>query len=254
MVDIKAVYGDMPMEEIHAHVLGMLKVIHRICKREEIGYFMQAGTLLGSVREGGFIPWDDDADIMMHRDDYDRFEACCGTELEGEGYYLNYTDRVPKVCLLSQPHVHVDIFTIDLLPAGSFQKKYKLLMLKLLQGMAKEDVDYSNYSLLGKLQVFVTSAVGRLFSNEKKLELYRKMSVYGSNEKSTAVFWSNDLYRFIHYEFDRDYWRETEEMPFEDTTLNAPKHWDIYLRICYGDNYMEPVKEDFYTYKKDWKE
>lgn len=235
------------LEKLHKIDLAMLKLIDEICDKEQISYFMQGGTLLGAVRSRGFIPWDDDADIMMYREEFDRFERCASPYLEPAGFYLNYTDRVPKVCMKEETGARVDIFIIDYLPDSTFKKKYKLFMLKLLQGMAKSDVDLSTYSFKGKLLVGVTGTLGKLFSDKKLLAFYKKMSVYGSEEKSRKCFWSNDLYRFIHYEFDRDYWRETERMPFEDAMLLAPKNWDMYLKINYGDSYLTPAKDNYYV-------
>lgn len=235
------------LEELHKIDLQMLKVIDEICETEQIRYFIQGGTLLGAVRDKGFIPWDDDADVMMYREEFDRFEACAAPYLEKAGFYLNYTDRVPKICRTDIPEARVDIFIIDYLPNRTLPKKYKIFMLKFLQGMAKEDVDLSAYSLKGKILVGITSTIGKLFSEKKRLAMYKKMSIYGSGPDSKKCFWSNDLYRFIHYEFDRDYFRETEKVPFEDMQLSAPKNWDMYLKINFGDSYMTPARENYYV-------
>lgn len=63
------------IKEMQSHLLEMLVETDRVCRREGIRYFLSGGTLLGAVRHGGFIPWDDDADIAMPRPDYERFAA-----------------------------------------------------------------------------------------------------------------------------------------------------------------------------------
>lgn len=68
--------------------LELLEEFDRICRKHDIPYCIIAGTLLGAVRHGGFIPWDDDADVAMLRADYERFRAVCKYELDPEKYYF----------------------------------------------------------------------------------------------------------------------------------------------------------------------
>lgn len=84
----------MPKTEtsaLRAHQLALLQMLHeidRVCKKHHITYTLFAGTALGAVRHGGFIPWDDDLDVIMLRPDYERFMALAPAELDGTVYYL----------------------------------------------------------------------------------------------------------------------------------------------------------------------
>lgn len=60
-------------EELHLHLLNMAKVFHLVCEQNNLTYYMLGGTMLGAVRHQGFIPWDDDMDFGMPRDDYNKF-------------------------------------------------------------------------------------------------------------------------------------------------------------------------------------
>ena len=73
----------------------MLKTFVDICNKHSIKYFVQGGTLLGTVRHGGFIPWDDDVDVSLPRDEYERFLAVAEKELP-EYYFLQTKDTDPE--------------------------------------------------------------------------------------------------------------------------------------------------------------
>ena len=78
-------YGLQAVQEAN---LKILKEIHRICEKYRISYALDSGTLLGAIRHGGFIPWDDDLDISMYRKDFRRLAACIEEELPEEiGFY-----------------------------------------------------------------------------------------------------------------------------------------------------------------------
>ncbi|MBY0417983.1 MAG: LicD family protein [Pararheinheimera sp.] len=85
--------GQQDMAVLHAEMLKILLEFDRICKTHQIPYQLAAGTLLGAVRHQGFIPWDDDADVCMLREDYERFLKVAATEI-GPDFFLhnNRTD------------------------------------------------------------------------------------------------------------------------------------------------------------------
>ena len=73
----------------------VLDELDRICKKHGLRYYLTAGTLLGAVRHGGFIPWDDDIDVAMPREDYDRLYRICKTELrDGFFFQCEKTERL----------------------------------------------------------------------------------------------------------------------------------------------------------------
>jgi len=75
--------------------LELLQEVDRICKKCDIQYNIIAGTLLGAVRHGGYIPWDDDADVALLRDEYEKFRAACETELDTTRFYFQDHRNTP---------------------------------------------------------------------------------------------------------------------------------------------------------------
>ena len=79
--------------------LGILRDVHAMCREHGLTFYLIGGTLLGGVRHGGFIPWDDDLDIAMPRPDYERFIALCARGALGQGYYLHHYSTDPDYWL-----------------------------------------------------------------------------------------------------------------------------------------------------------
>ena len=128
---------------VHELELVIAEEIKRLCTKHHISYFMIAGTLLGAVRHGGFIPWDEDMDFGMTRKNYDRFVRICQKELDSSRFFLQtmetdpgYTYAFAKIRLLGTVFtealakdskaangIFVDIFPFDHVPKNRLCEK-----------------------------------------------------------------------------------------------------------------------------------
>ena len=139
------------LERLQKEEIDILNEIVRICDKNNIPYFLAAGTLLGAVRHSGFIPWDDDIDLFMLRDDYNKFIKCAINEIN-DNYFLQCHDtdkyyyssfikvRKNNTLMIEEENenrkihrgIWVDIFPLDYVKDDSKILKFKVFLSKLL--------------------------------------------------------------------------------------------------------------------------
>lgn len=235
------------MNDVQKKYLEILIAIDEICKKEDLSYMLFGGTLLGAIRESGFIEWDDDADIMMHRKDFNVFEKRSPKYLGDYGLFLDENTRIPRAAFLENPEINVEIILIDSIPQSKFKRKLQRMTLKLLQSMLNERFDFSQHHNIRKLFSLGVWTLGRLWNHKTKLDLYHKVSQAGNNEESGIVFFSNERYRFMTMDMDKNLLTETTKRSFEGIELRVPKEWDVVLKRYYGDQYMTPKRDNYYA-------
>jgi len=155
---------EITLKKIHAVLMIIAKEIKRICEKHNIHYFMLAGTQLGSVRHKGFIPWDDDMDLGMLREDYDKFLEICKTELDQDHFYVQnldsesgfgkfYTRILLKNTYLTYDYIEnvtgergffVDIFPYDNTPKSKILQKKQCMIMSFALRLIKEKSGYAH--------------------------------------------------------------------------------------------------------------
>ena len=266
--------------------MEVLKEIDRICKKYGIQYFADSGTLLGAVRHKGFIPWDDDIDISMLRDDYQKFASIVRKELPEGWVWLELNDsngnfdelfgRVTNSDIydsraerLMQFHgcpyvVGVDIFPIDYVPLVKEEEELWYGISKYLEGLitsikmfGKNNILESIEPELQKVEEICRVKLKRDETLEIQLRKLLNAMVQlnpgdGVEELELIIF---DLcYQDRRFKYKREWYEKSIEVPFENIMIPIPVGYTEVLRVLYGDNYMTPIRgtadHEYPFYKK----
>lgn len=220
------------IENVHFELLHLLKEIDAICEKNEINYSLFAGTLIGAVRHRGFIPWDDDADIVFERKEYEKFIEVLPSDFE-----VVRTLWVPRFKRKSG-NIFLDIFIFDDISNIKYNQRIQILKLKFLQGTLKESITLSKGGGIGKLLSFVTYLAGIPFSREAKLRVYDAVAQQYKGRATGFVFSSLDQFKYIKYILPHSIFESYRRIDFEDTKLMIMDKYHIYLSLFYGD-YMQ---------------
>ena len=228
------------LDRVHDDLCEVLADVVRVLEQEHLSYSVMCGTLLGAVRHQGFIPWDDDVDLVLPRDSYDRFEAIYPDNC-GLGMTLDLSDTwVPRARKVGGD-AFIDLFVLDPLPEGKLARVWKLFRLRTLQGMLKEHTDYQRFSPMKRVLLYGTHCLGLAFSRNAKLRAYRRISRTG---KGSRLHMSNGAFQLLGMSFSRDAFDQPVLTPFEHMLVRIPRDTDAVLKQLYGNDYMTPPPEN----------
>lgn len=229
----------------------MLKDLDRVCRTAGIPYMLFAGTALGAVRHRGFIPWDDDVDVVLLRRDYEAFWGAADSMLDRSKYYLQHEFgphwpmqfsklRLNGTACMEKYHpkdpqmhqgVYIDIFPCDNLADSPLVSRLQLLASKAVIARCLYDRGYETDSLLKKGFMQIC----RLLPREK---LWRFVTRQGREDSVMVHTFFGCGRKYKKCVFPRTWFLETEDMPFEDGMFPVSKYWDPMLARLYG-NYRE---------------
>lgn len=247
------------LERVKRIEMEIMREIDRICRENDIGYFLVGGSLLGAIRHKGFIPWDDDIDIGMLREDYEKFRKLCPKLLASHLSYQSYTDEPTSHYIFDKVRLKdtyfstkfsnrfrnienglfVDILVYDRTANSNFMQKVHINTIRFFRrlinirwvGKARRGIHYTASKIFLPVMKKVPFPVyHKFFERALRMFNFKKNSKYlidgvGQNLEKGA--------------FPAEWFEELIDVQYEDMVFKAPKAYDDYLRHWYGPNYMQ---------------
>ncbi|WP_396127944.1 phosphorylcholine transferase LicD [Clostridium sp.] len=270
----KGDYEELDLRDAQMLMADILKAVHELCEKHEIKYFLDAGTLIGAVRHKGFIPWDDDVDIGMLREDFNKFLEVAKEELPKHLFLQTfktdeYYDVYPTPCKVRHNNtifleegakenykmhngIFIDVFPYDSLPKYNFiYKIQRAISYNILKSFKRIRDIPEKLSIKNKMTFAFYRFVVKMFPNKRRLKLFDFL-ISWNDLNSDYMGYGVDTY-WSEYVYKKSDYFELTKLEFEGQYFYAPKNYDAILTQLYGDYMTMPKEEDRVWHAKEIK-
>lgn len=265
MIGAKVQIDPETLAKAHAVMVEILEEIDKVCKKHNLEWWIEDGTLLGAVRHKGFIPWDDDCDIGMSRADYEIFAKVAPKELKDPFFFQSkdtdpkYTKRLVKVRKkgtklvdhdedYNEPYeqgIYVDIFIWDYYYGW---EKSLIKLFNIMPNIRSRRKSYPRGSIMRTLHGIMTAvpyAIHRTF----ELMYVGLRRFYRSNKNLPFTSYEAELGISCFYK-NEDIYPTRRDVPFEGKYFPVPNNPDGYLSTMYGDYMQLPPPDQRHTHAR----
>lgn len=260
---------DDTLKKVHLVCLDLLEQMDRICREEGIEYTLSSGSLLGAVRHKGFIPWDDDIDVAMTRDNYNKFLQVAGSKLDSDKYFVehyslcdyasvefaklknNYTTfvNIENTSRKMNHGISIDVFPIDKVPdlqgASKIAKRHKILYAisaSTIPSLVKTK------SLPKRLLSYLLKPIGLVWGYNNIMATEDKN--FQRYNDTDAKYTTADIIR-RHKIMPYEWFEHYTDIEFEGRKFRSIVNYDGYLSTVYGDYMTLPPEDKRVTHLAD---
>lgn len=251
--------SNQSVRKVQAKILETMKYIDKLCREHGIVYYIMGGTALGAVRHGGFIPWDDDLDIFMTPEEYQKFKDVFEAqnsddfilqEWRTDSKYLEYAKIRMNGTTFIEEHfkdrkemhhgIYVDIMILHKVPKNKLIQKLVYYESKFvtLYGLSQRNwvpKSKSQTLILKSLKIMPCKLMARI--------AYSHIYHYDNREKNYKYCYWITPAKFRNGLFDAEFFEKPIDIPFEDTALLGSERIKEYLAYRYGDYMKLPSEE-----------
>lgn len=244
-------------QQIKVIELKILQYVVSLCDKNGLRYFLSYGTLLGAIRHRGFIPWDDDIDIVMPRDDYSKLIDILKLEQDRkykvlvpgvDGYFYEFAKVVDLDTYVdeiglenSERALWIDIFPLDGLDKKD-RAHHRFFNIMHYFRVAAVYKKMPPSPLWARIPLFFFWRICRFIGWRPFLNMILKAAKKYKIDDCRYVGYAASFPGENKY-IPKEYFKETVKVPFEGGMYNAPSMWDEYLKMLYGDYMKLPAEE-----------
>lgn len=241
------------LEQLQEYMYSIFVEFDEICRRHGLKYSMEGGTLMGAVKFSDFVPWDDDIDVVMLREDYEKFLKIAPKELDSK-FFLQSFNNIPEfplsyaklcydgtyICDYAYSHikemnhgVFMDIFPLDNVIPEKLDKQCRIIglltgarVVKLKIDLGLKGAKFFVYKLVALLPMkFINTMINKACTKYNKKDTGYVYEVCNSNKKFKPL--------------ESQMYKEYTELKFRDRKFLAVKDYDKFLKSRFGENYAE---------------
>lgn len=252
------------LKELQQKQLDMLRCFKDFCEKNNLTFYLIGGALIGALRNGGFVPWDDDVDVMLPRDDYEKLYRLWKEQnadgrfrllkTDGEMFtgniFMTLTDTNYTMVKTNQTEVDIphglvlDIFPLDVCPDGRFARKMQFVWTMLYSLFLAQVVPENHGGLVG----FGSRALLGIFRGKKLREKIwrfseKRMTRYTLSENRCVTELCSGPH-WMKIEYPKRIYDGISHVTFEGIEMPCMSGYDEYLRMVFGDYMQLPPKEE----------